>query len=116
MLKKTIVLIAVSTIVIFSMSYAQQAVQLLLEAHNWISQLLTDVFSGGEAGNIARGLIALLCIPFLVGLAPTIVYWAAKRHVFPYFMDIVWIVWLVQVGALLVMSQATTLAVTATGA
>jgi len=106
MLKQTIALIALSVGIIFSMSYAQQAVQVLIHAHDWISQLLMDVFSGGQAGNIMRGLIALLSIPLLVGLVPALIYWMIRRHWFPYFMEIVWIVWLVQAGALVMMYNA----------
>lgn len=103
MLKQIIALIALSVAIILSMSYAQQAVQFLLTAHDWISELLTDVFSGGQAGNIARGLIALLSVPVLVGLVPAIAYWMIRRHWFPYFMEIVWVVWLIQAGALVIM-------------
>lgn len=101
MIKQTIALIGLSVAVVLSMSYAQHGVNFLVQAYEWVSQLLTDVFSGGQAGNLARGLIALLCIPLLAGLIPTLIYWMVRRHWFPYFMEIVWIVWLVQAGALL---------------
>lgn len=106
MLKQIIALILVSVAVIFSMSYAQHAVQLLLNAHEWIAQLLTDVFSGGNTGNLIRGLIALLSLPILVALVPTLIYWMIKRHWFPYFMQMVWVIWLIQAGALVVMYGA----------
>jgi hypothetical protein len=103
MIKKFIAILVLSTLIIFGMSYAQQAIQLLINAHEWISQLLTDVFTAGQAGNLARGLLALLSIPILAGLIPALLYWMIRRHWYPYFMDIVWIVWLVQTGALLMM-------------
>lgn len=106
MIKQLVALVAFSVAIILTMSYAHQGVQLLLTAHEWISSILTDVFSGGPAGNIARGLIALLSVPFLVGLIPALAYWMARRHWFPYFMEIVWIVWLIQAGALIIMSKA----------
>ena len=106
MLKQIIAIIALSVAIVLSMTYAQQAVQGLLQAHDWIAQLLTEVFSTGNAGNLARGLIALLSIPLLVGLIPAIVYWIVRRHWFPYFMQIVWVVWLIQAGALIVMYKA----------
>src|SRR5437762_5519427 len=103
MLKQIIAIIALSVAIVLSMTYAQQVVQWLIQAHDWIAQLLTEVFSTGNAGNLARGLIALLSIPLLVGLIPAIVYWIVRRHWFPYFMQIVWVVWLIQAGALIVM-------------
>jgi|SRR5579862_5251648 len=105
MLKQIIALIVFSILIMLSLSYAQHAIQLLINAHDWVSQLLTDVFSGGQAGSLARGLIALLSLPIILGLVPAIIYWIVRRHWFPYFMQIVWIVWLLQVGALLVISK-----------
>ena len=106
MLKQIVILIVLSVIIVLAMPYAQQPVQWLVQAHDWVSQLLTEVFSGGPAGNIARGLIALLSIPVLVALVPVAIYYALRRHWFPYFMEIVWVIWLVQAGALIVMSKA----------
>lgn len=107
MLKQSLLIVVLSIIIIFCMSYAQQIIQLLITAHDSISQLLTDVFSGGQAGNLARGLIALLSVPVLIGLIGAVFYWLIQRHWFPYFMEVVWIVWLIQVGALLVLYKAT---------
>lgn len=106
MLKQLLILIILSLGIILAMPYAQLGVQWLLEGHDWVSKILTDVFSGGQAGNLAKGFIALLAIPFLVGLVPALIYWFARRHWFPYFMEIVWIVWLVQAGALVVTYKA----------
>jgi thiamine biosynthesis protein ThiC len=103
MIKQVIAIVALSIGIIASMSYAHEAVQLLLIAHDWVADVLTDVFSGGHAGNLIRGLIALLTIPVVVGLIPTIAYWAIRRNWFPYFMEIVWVVWFIQAGALIVL-------------
>lgn len=103
MFKHLVVLIALSAAVILGMSFAQQIVQHLLSAHDWVAQLLTDVFTEGQAGSLARGLIALLSIPVIVGLIPAVLYWLIRKSWFPYFMQIVWVVWLIQAGALLVM-------------
>jgi hypothetical protein len=109
MFKQLIALIAFSVGIIFAMEYAQQGVHLLVNAHDWVSKLLIDVFSGGQAGNMARGLIALLSIPVLIGMVPAIAYWFVRRHWFPYFMQIVWVVWLVQIGALVMLYKAASL-------
>ena len=108
MLKQIIGIIIISIAVIVGMPYAQQGLQYLLLGHDWVANILTQVFSGGEAGNIVRNLIALLAIPILVGLIPAIIYWIAKRSWFPYFMNIVWIVWLIQTSALVILFKAAT--------
>ncbi len=101
MLKQSLILIALSLVIILAMPYAQQATQYLLNAHEWISQMLTDVFSGGQVGNFIRGLLALLSIPFLLSLGIAAIYFAIRRHWMPYFIHIVWATWLIQIGALL---------------
>lgn len=106
MLKQVIAIILLSIGIIISMSYAQHFLDLLIKAHDFISHALTEVFSGGQAGNLARGLIALLSVPVLVGLVPTMIYWTIKRSWFPYFMEIVWVIWLLQAGALIIMYKA----------
>jgi hypothetical protein len=106
MLKQIIAIVLLSIGTILSLSYAQQAVQLLISTHDWVSELLTNIFSGGQAGNLARGLIALLALPTLIGAIPAIIYWMIKRNWFPYFMEVVWIVWLVQAGALCILAKA----------
>ena len=106
MIKHVIAIVLLSVAIILTMTYAQQGVQFLLDAHEWVSNILTDVFSGGQTGNLLRGLIALLTIPVIVGLIPALAYWAARRQWFPYFMQTVWVVWLVQVGALIALFKA----------
>ena len=101
MIKKIIALIVVSVALVFFMPYAQIGVEYLLKGHAYITDLLTTVFSGEQMGTLVRGFIALLCIPLIVGLIPSIIFWMIKRHWMPWFMDIVWIVWLIQAGALI---------------
>lgn len=106
MLKQIIAILVLSVVIIVGMEYAQQTLQLLVSAHDWVADFLKDVFSGGQAGNIIRQLIALLAIPIVVALIPTIIYWIAKRSWFPYFMEVLWIVWLVQTSALVIVNKA----------
>src|SRR5437879_646562 len=106
MIKHILAIIVVSIIVIVGMPYVQQGLHILIAGHDWLSNLLTNVFSGGQAGNITRQLIALLAIPVVVALIPTIIFWLAKRAWFPYFMELVWVIWLVQTSALVVLYKA----------
>ncbi len=100
MFKQLITLFIFSIAVIAGMKYAQQLTLSLLHAHEWISQVLTQVFTGQEAGNMIRGFIAILFIPVGVALIPTFLFWVVRRYWFPYFMNIVWIIWLFQAGAI----------------
>ena len=107
MIKQIIFILLLSVVILLTMPYAQHGVQYLVDIHTWISNALMQVFSGGTAGNLARGLLALLAVPVLVGLVPAIIYWLIKRRWFPYFMEFVWVTWLIEVTALVVLFKLT---------
>src|SRR5437763_17015742 len=103
MLKHVVVIVTSSIVVILGMAYAQTGLEYVISAHEWLSNLLKDVFSTGHIGNLIRELLALLVIPLAIGLLPAVAYWLAKRSWFPYFMEVVWVVWLLQAAALIVL-------------
>lgn len=92
--------------------HAQQIVQMLVDAHDWVATILTDIFTGNPTASIARELIALVSMPLVIGLVPAIIYAVVRRHWLPCFMQILWVVWLLQAGALAIAFKAGTLAVT----
>jgi hypothetical protein len=100
MLKHFLALILLAVLVILTMPYAHSLLDVLVAGHNWIVDQLKAVFSGGTAGNLLKQLIAALTIPLLVALVPAGIYWLARRNWFPYFMAVVWVVWLIQTSAL----------------
>ncbi len=106
MIRQIIALLLLSLAIIYSMTYSQQLLQWIVLAQNWISDLLTQVFSGGPAGDLIRKLLALLVIPIAISLIPALIYFLVKRHWFPYFMHIVWTIWLIQITALIALYKA----------
>lgn len=106
MLKQVIGIIGISILVILTIPHMQKGLVWIVGAHDWISQLLTEVFSVGTTGSLLRNLLALLAIPVLIGLIPVIVYWLARRSFFPYFMQCVWVIWLLQTAALIIQFKA----------
>jgi len=104
-INKIIAIVVLSLAIIMAMPYAQQGLDGLLFLHNWVSDMLTEVFKGSEAGDTTRALISLLAIPVAIGLIPAAIYWLLKRSWFPYFMQCVWVVWLIQTSALVVLSK-----------
>lgn len=106
MVKNIIAIIALSVFIILFTAYTQTGLNALMSAYQWISELLTQVFSGGKAGNLIRQQIAILCLPFLVALVPTLIYWFTRRKWFPYFMQIVWVIWLVEITMIVIQFKA----------
>jgi ribose/xylose/arabinose/galactoside ABC-type transport system permease subunit len=108
MIKQIIAIILFSVLITIGMPYAQQGLQYIISAHDWISDLLTQVFSGGQAGNIIRNTITLLAIPVLIALVPALIYWIVKRSWFPYFVEIIWVILLIESSALAILYKAST--------
>lgn len=108
MIKQIIAILVFSILVTIGMPYAQQGLQYIILAHDWISDLLTQVFSGGQIGNIIRNTITLLTIPILIALIPALVYWIFKRSWFPYFIEILWVILLIESSALAILYKTTT--------
>lgn len=103
MLKQIIAIIVLSILTVMAMPYAQHGLQELMTGYEWISNNLMQVFAGSEAGSLIRKLIALLAIPVIVGVIPALIYWIAKRKWFPYFMEFLWVTWLIQTAAIVML-------------
>jgi hypothetical protein len=103
MIKHIIAIILVSIAVILAMPSAQHGLEIILSAHDWVSETLKNVFSVGQTGDLIRQLIALLAVPVLVGLIPAVVFWLTRRKWFTYFMECIWVVWLIQAAALVML-------------
>ncbi|MEO8401513.1 MAG: hypothetical protein ABI597_06920 [Gammaproteobacteria bacterium] len=106
MMKQIIALLILSIVIILGMPYAQQGLQFLVNSHDWIAEQLKQVFSVGEAGNLVRQLLALLAMPVVVGFVPALIFWLVKRSWFPYLMELIWVIWLVQTSALIIIYKA----------
>lgn len=105
MINKLVILILVSVLVVFFPPYAETVMQWVLMFHAKVMDFLSNVFSDGQLGAIIRDFLGLIILPLIVGLIPALLYWLARRRLFPYFGLFVWSVWLLQLGALLVLHK-----------
>lgn len=103
MIKHIFAILLLSVLVVLFMPYGQQGLHFMVAGEEWVANLLIKVFSNDEAGNLIRQVLSLLAIPIVIALVPTILYWLAKRGWFPYFVQLVWILWLVQTAAVVIM-------------
>lgn len=104
-----LIVLLTAAVVMFT-PHAKQVMELLLSAHTYVSNLLSDVFSGGNAGNISKGIVAMLIVPVLAGFIPSLIYFLVRKKWCPWFMEIVWVIWLLQVGALVMSSTGAAVA------
>jgi len=100
MLKHIVILLVLSISAILFMPQLQFGLNEMLLAHKWVANELKNVFSGDMVGNIIRQLLALLVMPILIGLIPVFLYWLAKRTWFPWSMEIIWLLWVMQLSAI----------------
>lgn len=100
MLKHIFVLILLSIAAILFMSQVQLGLNQVLNAHHWIASELKNVFSDDPAGNLIRQLLAMLVMPIVIGFIPIFIYWLAKRAWFPWGMEIIWLLWVMQLSAI----------------
>lgn len=103
MLKQVIAIVLLSILAILFMPYAQQGLHAIINAESWVATILKKVFSNDGAGDLVRQVLTLLVIPLAIGTVPALLYWLARKHWFPYFMELVWITWLLQTAALIVL-------------
>lgn len=94
-IKQTVVIIALSCVVLFANSFVNSGLHLLADFHLNINHLLSEVFSGSHVGSFIRKLLALLVVPALTAGIPAGIYWAINRRKMPYIMEIIWSSWIV---------------------
>ncbi|HSW71557.1 MAG TPA: hypothetical protein VLH77_06210 [Gammaproteobacteria bacterium] len=106
MIKNLIAFILLSLGVVFGAHHIHPILLLLVSARDWLSQLMLQLYSGGnQLGFALRNVLSLLIVPFVIGAIPLFVYWLSKRRYFPYFLHVVWVVWLTQVTAIVVLQR-----------
>lgn len=103
MLKNIIAIILLSILVILFMPWAQKGLQYLVQVHDWVSDSLKDVFSMGETGTDIRQLIAILAVPVIITLIPTLIYRLARHAWFPWALHVLWMIWLIEISAIVLL-------------
>lgn len=102
MTKHFIALLILSLIVILATPYCNEALDLLLSAHQTAVRLFGHVFAGSHLGTLLQSLLALLVVPMLIGGLVAGIYWGIKRSKTPYLVPIIWVAWIVLATALVI--------------
>jgi len=105
MFSKLVILVVVSVFVVFFPAYGLMVMNWILQFHAYVVDFLAGIFSDGQVGHIIRDLLGLVALPVLIGVLFALVYWIARRKLPSFFASVVWSVWLLQLGALLVVDK-----------
>jgi len=95
MFKHLLYLLGASILAILFIHQVVLLLQFVNSGHAFITTQLSQLFTGGRMGEIARASIALLIIPIVVGFIPGGVYWGMKRKEMPFLYHTIWIVWII---------------------
>lgn len=104
MYKEMIAMILISILIILTATYCMQALQLILDFHDMVDNMLAYVFSSGKIGSLIAQLVSYLVLPLISASVFAAGYFLFRRHFSPHFMMIAWVVWLVQTTALVLYS------------
>lgn len=105
MINKLIALIIISILVVFFPHYAETVMGWIIQSHRMIVEFLTSIFSDGQIGRIIQGFLGTIIMPIIIGIVIALLYWLIRRRFFPYFVFVVWTIWLLQLGALIVLHK-----------
>lgn len=92
--------IILSILMVFLIREMHVVVRWIDIAHQWIINSLALIISGGEIARIIRLSLGLILVPLIIALIPAFIYWIFKRSWLPYYMTIVWVIWLILVTIL----------------
>lgn len=97
MFKQTIFYLALSiVVVIFSRYFALGIIQ-IDQVYTWLNLKLSTVFSHSLVGLTVQQIIVLMMLPIVIAGVPALTYKLVKGGTMPYFLNVVWLVWLVVV-------------------
>ena len=63
-------------------------------AHQFMVDKLTYVFAGGQTGQFLKQALALILLPLAITAVPALIYYGVKRRSMPYFIHLLWAVWI----------------------
>jgi hypothetical protein len=97
MIKKSLIYLLLSILVVLFAKYVHLAIVYIDMIYVYIMLQLASIFSINETGLLIRNVLVLALIPTLIAGIPALIYYVIKKQTMPYFMEIVWLLWLILV-------------------
>jgi hypothetical protein len=101
MYKQIIALLVLSLLIVIGATYFAIILQWILDIHQGVIHVLSRMFSTSSAGEIATQFVAFILMPLVVAAVIAIVYKLLRKKMVPYFMHIIWVLWIIQVTGVL---------------
>ncbi len=95
MLKQSVIYFVLSLIVIFFAAYAKAFLLYAAILYAFINALFEPVFGTGLIADALSDMLTLVFTPFLLAGIPALIYWLIKRKKMPYFIELIWLFWII---------------------
>ncbi|MDF1645856.1 MAG: hypothetical protein P1U61_02590 [Legionellaceae bacterium] len=95
MLKQSLIYFILSLLVVLFATYAKIFFVYVNLLYVYIDTTLKPLFGTGLMGEALRDMITLILTPFCLAALPALIYWLIKRKIMPYFIELIWVFWLI---------------------
>lgn len=97
MLKQCAIYFILSILIVLFAGYAHLLIIYIDVAYTYINVKLAPLFSHAPSGGFIRNVISLVLLPVIIVGIPALIYQLIKKQQMPYFIEIIWLFWLVLV-------------------
>jgi uncharacterized membrane protein len=95
MIKHIVTYLILSLLIILFAAYAKIFFIYVNVLYVYIDTLLEPLFGAGLMGTAFRDMMTLVLTPLLLAGIPALIYWVIKRKKMPYFLETLWLFWLI---------------------
>jgi hypothetical protein len=97
MLKQFSIYFVLSFLIVLFAGYAHLLIIYIDLAYTYINFKLAPLFHHVSSGGQIRNVISLVLLPLILVGIPALIYQLIKKRQMPYFIEIIWLLWLVLV-------------------
>lgn len=95
MLKQGLIYLGLSLLLIAFATYAKTFIVYVDLLYAYLNNALAPLFGNGFWGLFFRDMCTLVLTPFVLASIPAVIYWLLKRKKMPYFIQLIWLFWLI---------------------
>jgi hypothetical protein len=95
MLRQSLIYLLLSILVVLFAKYAHLLVVYIDMFFVYINVKLAPVFNPTGWGLLVRKMLVLVILPIIIAGIPALIYRAIKGKEMPYFLPLVWVIWVI---------------------
>ncbi len=95
MLKQSIIYLVLSILFVLFSEYAHILIVYIVMFYTYVMIHLAPIFNPGASGLLIQKIIVLTLLPVIIVGIPALIYRAVKGRDMPFFLESVWLLWLI---------------------